>query len=40
MCETEELAEITQVLLTVGMMIGSIVGPSLSGEKDQYFSPI
>ena len=30
-CETEELAELTQALLTVGMMLGSLVGPSRSG---------
>ena len=31
-CTTEELAELTQALMTLGMMIGSIIGPSLSGR--------
>ena len=34
MCETEELAELTQALLTVGMMLGSLLGPSLSGIQN------
>ena len=32
MCETEELAELSQSLMTIGMLFGAIFFPSLSGK--------
>ena len=31
MCDTEELAELTQALMTIGQMMGALIFPSLSG---------
>ena len=35
MCEKEELAEVTQLLMFVGMMLGTFIFPSLAGECTQ-----